>query len=257
MTGVQEPSSGSPSINHVAVVNRSSKAADGEVAWWVEGARVFLDHVFELWGELVFFRNVFFYADGTLPPAADPLGVVWILDDAGDPEASAYHTAIGRTPVGAVSLAQSESPSRSLAHELGEMAVNLWLDRWFPVVGSDRQRAGEICDPVQEVSAEVDITIGNKTRAIEVPDFVGPAWFGLPDDWSATSPLRGRIDWLDAVHSPGQIMPGGYQMERDGAQPFIRSSPMGAAWSPWKSNPLSRTSQLLGGVQLERRKAPP
>lgn len=225
---------------HLAVVNRS-RASDLDVAFWVEACRWQLQQqVAPLWGSLAGPVNVFFYAsDAGIP---DRAAVVWILDDAGKPGLAGYHTVIGRQPVGAVDLSRSSvRPSVTLSHELAEMCCNLWLDNWDASDEPGLERAREVCDPVNLDELAVEAQILDQRRTVPVANVLGPAYFGIGS---------GPLDLAGRVRAPGELRPGGYQIERRGRETIIRTGPAGATFGAWQLSPLSRTNQLLRGLVL-------
>ncbi len=208
-------------MEHIAVANHSKLAKDADLAFWVEAARLqMIQHFAPCWGLPA--PGIAFYGSMNRLPA-DQAAIVGIADDDGNAESAGYHVNIGGLVYAIVDVAQSRFPSRTLTHEIQELAVNPALDR--KVSGpKNRLYYVEVTDPVQDRHYEVVSEILGEKRSVVVSDFVLPAWFGLPNpagiDLMRTTFLEDGDDL-----EPFEVAPGGYQIveEGDGEVLFLSS----------------------------------
>ena len=229
---------------HISVVLhvKDDPALERDVVAWVEACRVQLAaHVAPAWG-WDDAPGVFYYgtAEG-MPPAE--AAVIGIFRDARNPEAAGYHAAIGQRVIGAVDLSRSDSPSRTLSHEIVEIYRNAFLDQWLPGPIPDRAYAAELCDPVQTISYTVRVNVLGEDRIVEVADFLLPSWFGI---------TRGEhYDHCRCIGDRFTIAPGGYQIAREGDSILWLPAKNDAVRANAVHRPLSRTSLISTGVTVD------
>lgn len=172
-------------------------------------------------------------ADGLSKGSFSPIS---ILDDIGRDAALGFHD----WTMGAWGRSLPLVPTMS--HEATELRIDPKINRWF-TMPDGRQCAGEVADPVQEDTYDIEVTIGGETREVAVSNFVTPAWFGLGE---------GRLyDYLGLCDRPFHNR--GYLIVKNpnGTMSFEYSSRMGRASMPAlaaeKVNPrASRTAKRLG-----------
>lgn len=237
---------------HLAVyVGPGASAAARDVAFWVEAVNVQLrEHVARVWGLPP--MGVAYYGEIPTLPEGDG-AMLGIVDDDGNAESAGWHAAIGRYPFGLVDLGQSRRPSVTLSHEACEIMINAFLDRWVPsAIVPGRSVALEICDPVQERSYPVRVSILGETREVLVSDFVTPAWFGARNaDGSHPRTFMAGIG-LALDMAPFTNAAGGYYIaEEQGNTIYVQSFAQGKLGASLRRR-SSRTAQIASGVRVKR-----
>lgn len=227
---------------HIAVVLHAhgDPQLTRDVAFWVEACRQqLLQHAAPAWAEWAPPPGVFFYgtAEG-MPP--DDVATIGIFRSAGDDSANGYHAAIGKRVLGAVDLGRSSIPSRTLSHEVLEMYRNPYLAEWAASPRTNQLYAVELCDPVQQLSYEIEVELMGERRRVQVADFLTPAWF------------NGNRPTGDHLHQvpPFGIASGGYQIAREDDRILwlpAEGEPMRASAA---LRPLSRTSMISRGITV-------
>lgn len=183
-------------IRHIIVVDygKDPESRDDSVSSWISaiyGQLISVAHSYGLVPPGISYH-------GSKPPSRIVTGdaLMAIVDDSGRAESMGFHGLIANSVYGVLDLGRTDSPSRTMSHEMIEMFVNAYLDRWVP--GPGGLYALEPCDPVQRSSYHIG--------SIEVSDWVTPLWFGLP----STSEKLTRFS--DFVKNPFEILEGGYCM---------------------------------------------
>lgn len=215
------------SVAHIVVVNHSRSAANDDVAFWTEAARLQLEDVARVWGLPP--PGIFFAGSQTETPATE-CGVIGIVDDDGNADSAGYHSVVGRLNFGLVDMSQALIPSRTLSHEAIELIVNPKLDWWVPDP-TGRLIAVEACDPVQRSDYEMLVDVMGFLKTVVVSNWVTPAWFGLQKG--------SRMDWLTRLLSPFQLELGGYAIAQENGKIVHLGDSAAAERKP----PLSRTAR--------------
>jgi hypothetical protein len=198
-------------VQHVAVVNRSG-LPDGEVALYVEGYRPELGRLCDAWSLPT--PGLAMYGRQHDQAVAEEAAIL-LVDSGGDPDAFGAHTALGLAAWGYVDVglcrADGEHVSTVFGHELFELVVDPFVDRWAGPYEDGSHIAVEVCDPVQRQARGklvADQILGQLD--LWVADWVPPRWF----DGSAGDVTSYQGQQL----TPQEDAPGGYHVtERDGA----------------------------------------
>lgn len=111
-----------------------------------------------------------------------------------------YHLVNNGTPY--ARLLYTSSYSKVLSHELLEMLVNPFLDRYIGIeiyseTPGEEKVIQEIADPVQTTTYQID--------GIEVSNFIFPAWYHV------TKISGEKYDYLGLITEPKGILDGGYK----------------------------------------------
>jgi hypothetical protein len=170
-----------------AVSSVSKTLATSALGDIVEAARLYVLDVCAAWGLPPY--AVSLYANLDALPVDDTVPCLF-MDSLDDPEAAAYHTAIGNRPV--IDCLVGD-PAGYLTHELAETLVDPTCDAWIPMPDG-RMMAKEISDPTQGDSYEIN--------GIKVSNFV----FGSYFDPEGKAPF----DKMGLITKPFEIRPGGY-----------------------------------------------
>lgn len=243
-------------VPHIAVVLHvhDDPELERRVQFWVEAARLqLLHHVAPSWQPWAPPPGVFYYGKAMHLPS-DQAAVVGIFADAEVADAAGYHTALGRTVIGAVDLSRSSKPSRTLSHEVCEIYRNAYLDEWFPGPVEGRLYAAELCDPCQRVDYQIEVEVAGESATVTVGDFLMPAWF----DRRAAGTVQ-ALTWCGAVGEPFEIAPGGYQIALDQATDSILYLPArnDAISRASIERPLSRTKAISNRITIPHKEPAP
>lgn len=194
------------SVNAVAVVNRSA-VPDARVALVVEAYRDEVIPVAEGW--LVDPWGIAFYSSDHYQNVQEE-AAIFVVDTASEPDALGYHTALGKSVWGYVDLnmcrAFGEPWDRVFGHELFELGVDPYVNRWAGPYPDGSHVAIEVCDPVQRDSwtkGVHDRLLGS--AAVEIADWVYPSWFDVDAG-------PGPRSYLKAPIAPLEDAPGGYHV---------------------------------------------
>jgi len=128
------------------------------------------------------------------------------------PGALGYHdvTVHGRPLMSCFPLIDDiENGCVTITHEIVETLVDPLLSS-ASVGGDGVIRAREPGDPVEATSYEIEVSSKKKVR---VTNFVLPAYFEPPTDLTDVP-----LDKLGLIRTPGEILPGGYQLVLDAGQ---------------------------------------
>lgn len=189
---------------HFAVENRS-QASDRDVAYWAEACRLqLIRDVCPAWGDLRPPGVAVYPRDTPFPPETALVCV--FVDDIGDPGTLGEHGVMGGTPFALIDAHLSERPSVTLSHELIETTVNQWLDRWTDAIVRQAHVYRYPLEPADAVEGDtynMNVTLLDGLRDIQVSSFVLPAWFDV-----GTSSTR--FDHLGRLSTPLEIASGGY-----------------------------------------------
>lgn len=221
---------------HIAVINHTPLMKDYDAAFHVEAVRIQLrDHIAPAWdGEA---PHAMFYGTAEKLRASEAALLAYVTDD-GNADSAGYHAEIAGLVYGLVDVQQSRKPSVTLSHEAGEMYGNARLGR---LVDGPKNRLYyvELMDPTQRQTYSIDVTLFGIKRAVEVSDFVMPAWFGLKNSDGST-----KRTYMDQPVSEFEIAPGGYQIaqEADGEIVFLSTGEFAA-----RRSKHSRTSRIIQG----------
>jgi len=131
---------------------------------------------------------------------------------------------------------------QTLSHEVIEMRLNIGCNLWVDHPARPGYRLSyEGGDPCQRGKYEVIVDIMGESQVLEVSDFVLPAY------WVAGA--HGPYNWLGDMKSPGEILPGGYQIvrDRDGIVSFVPSADMTTAAMASKMRSDSRAFKVMVG----------
>lgn len=196
-----------PTVNHVAVVNRSS-LQDAEVSICVEVYRSWVKAVADAWGLAV--PGLALYGrDHT--QAVDDEAAIIIIDSGNEPDAFGWHTALGVAFFGYVDLGMcrryDEPWSRVFGHELAELVVDPPASEWVGPYADGSHVAKEVCDAVQRFSVPAQGEYMGRKLALELADFVLPAWF-QPD-------APGPYSYLNVAPAPLACAAGGYFLREE------------------------------------------
>jgi hypothetical protein len=238
---------------HLAVyVGRGALAAPRDVAFWVAAVNQQIrEHVAPVWGLPP--MGVAYYGEIPTLPEGDG-AMLGIVNDDGNAESAGWHAAIGRFPFGLVDLGQSRRASATLSHEALEIFVNAYLDRWIPnTIIPGRSMALEICDPVQERTYPVRVSIMGETRDVLVSDFVTPAWFGVrnADGSHARTYMSDAGQALELA--PFTNATGGYYIAQERGETIYVQSFAQVKLGASLRRRSSRTAQIASGVRVSRR----
>lgn len=141
-------------------------------------------------------------------PPADQVGtgevrVMTIQDVLDDPQALGYHT----DEAGVVfARILSDNGADSGSHECCEETLDPTCEIWKPM-GNGSEIAFESCDPVEGDSYPQAATIGDKTRQIQVSNYVLPSYF----DPNGKAPF----DRMGKLTAPFTMTEGGYMVVQD------------------------------------------
>lgn len=135
----------------------------------------------------------------TDPAAATSADMVVQVEDYADiPGALGYHDVIVGRPTSrvfaATGAAYNESWQLTFSHELDEMLVDPWINRF--ALWNKKQWLVEVCDPPE--SGQFAYFIGG----IPMSDFITPRWYD--------SKLKGPYDFTRHIKRPGQVLNKGY-----------------------------------------------
>ncbi len=180
----------------IEVVNRSTVISDATLKSYCAALQIQVERDFApLWG---IGATVALVAQ----PSNDHPWVMFVMDDSDVVGALGYHdfTPTGQ-PVAKVFAKTDQhyglSTSVTMSHELLEMLGDAGCD--LTAQASDTQFvAYEACDPVE------DDSLGYQINGVQVSDFVTPAYF-MPQP-----PSGAKFDFMNHVHAPFTIAPGGY-----------------------------------------------
>ncbi len=138
----------------------------------------------------------------------DQIAAMSILDEVDEPGALGYHDSNVGIPFGRCKVSKDPTDGTTLSHECLELRADPFCNLWLPLPDG-RKIAREICDPVQNDSYIVKVTIGSETRNIWVSDFVLPAYF-VPGS-------QGPYSFCDNVDEPFGVSKngGGWRLVRD------------------------------------------
>jgi len=189
----------------IAVVNKSTVVTDEQVALWTRAcAQQLCEHVAVAWERQS--PTVEFSGE----PVTDGALEMYVMDDADQPGALGYHDndPKGR-PRGFVfaktTLADGETVSVTLSHELGEMFIDPSCTIWHQTPDGNF-RALELCDAVEEDY----YLIAMNGADVKVSNFLLPAYFQDQSDGSPTD-YMGK---LGGKAAPAMTR-GGYCIEID------------------------------------------
>jgi hypothetical protein len=199
-------------VNHVAVINRS-ELPDATVAIMVEAYREWLKAVCQAW--MLPVPGLAFYDKEHAQEIEEEAAIIF-TDSTSVPDAFGFHEALGLARFGYVDLGMcrryDEDPSRVFGHELIELVVDPDCDSWIGPYGGPGgyHVAKELCDPVQRFSTTVQAEYLGAKAAVELADFILPAWF---DEHASTGPYS----YLNIAQAPLKNASGGYfLLEQDG-----------------------------------------
>lgn len=194
----------------VAIVNRSKRLSDLEVIPAVAALQIQVSRDFgPIWGVDAHV--------GFVPKGEEAAPDRWqqvLVDAPSEPDALGYHdTTKSGLPIGFTSLDQclkyGDDWHTTLSHEMLELLADPFI---FSVVsmGNGRYTWLEVCDAVEAYDYEIELDGGIH---VKVSDFQTPAWFGAPRK------PGGAFSFLNTVHSPFELAPGGYMgvLEADGS----------------------------------------
>lgn len=179
-------------------------------------------------------------AKGSSPPNGD--AIMHIKDRIPEaPDALAYHTTDSRgRPVlvlGWLTILESggtiatgpNSVACAMSHEVLECEMNPYVNCWYDCPDGVREQSGEVCDPVQGGSYEID--------GIAVSDFVGPRYF----DSSPNAP--GPYSRLGTV-KPFEVARDGYAVYRKGGPTGKETQVFGDLVSDHKKDQVTRFGRI-------------
>jgi hypothetical protein len=144
----------------------------------------------------------------TVPEGGDFAQMI-ILDDIDEPGALGFHdkTILGKA-YGRCKVTKDPLDASVLSHECLELALDPLCDLWLPLPDG-RRIAREACDPAQDDSYVIPVTIGSETRNIWVSDFTLAAYWvdGAPPPYT----------WLNVIDEPFGVSRngGGWRLVRD------------------------------------------
>lgn len=191
-----------PAITISIVNHPGSGATDAELEQYAAALqRQMREHFCPAW-----FLNDQVVVRATNTPAPSDW-VVGCFEDADQPGALGYHDA---TPNGLplakvfpkLDKADGANLSTTLSHEIMEMLADPYLTRCVQDA-TGRIWALEVADAVENNEYEID--------GVKVSDFVTPHYFEPPRDLAGV-----RLDHLELVKSPFEVLPGGYMQYFDG-----------------------------------------
>lgn len=198
-------------VSEVACYSRSARLQPGDLAFQVRAvfqqAKQLADAYLEA---LVPIRSY-----TTLDGMQGDFAAMAILDDLDQAGALGYHDVDGKKrPFGRCKAAKDPNDATTLSHEFLELARDPGTDLWLPMPDG-RSIAYEICDPCQEETYQINVTIGDESRWITVSDFVLPAYFvaGAPGPYSHCDTIdtpfgtaRGGGGWRLLKDSSGKVV---------------------------------------------------
>lgn len=236
---------------HCAVFCQSSLVTNEEAEFRVAALNAYVtEDIWPLWADELGGGNppnfVYYGRTTNLPKVGGTPAMLMMLDRSEIDWYGGYHSVLGRIPFGRSFEIGNIAPDRTFCHEGGEMAVNPYLDRWYDSP-MDLRVAAEINDPVQADWYTKRVQLFGRFKAVEVPNFVLPAYFGK----GGTST---RFDYLNMLKRPFETAPGGYLMAKNdrGDTVFLQRAQAAPTFSVDKISIASRTAQLLNGISIPR-----
>lgn len=239
-------------IAHCAVFCQTSLVSNEEAEFRVAALNAYVaEDVWPAWAEELGGGNppnfVYYGRSTNLPQIGSTPAMLLMLTRSEIDWYGGYHSVLGRIPFGRTFEVGNIAPDRTFNHEGAEMTVNPYLDRWYdgPV---GLKLAAEINDPVQADWYTKRVMLFGQWRAIEVPNFVTPAYFGR-------GKISAQFDHLNMLKRPFEVAQGGYQMAKNdrGDTVFLRREQASAMmFSVDKLSLASRTAQLLNGISIPR-----
>jgi hypothetical protein len=180
----------------VEVINKSTVLLDATVQQYCEALQIQVERDFApLWGvgcTVAFVKQ----------PTSDNPWTMWVMDNSDVAGALGYHdfSPTGQPVAKVFAKTDQEyglSTSVTMSHELLEMLGDAGCD--LSAQASDTEFVEyEACDPVE------DDSLGYSINGVQVSDFVTPAYF-MPKP-----PAGARLDFMQHVHTPFTVAPGGY-----------------------------------------------
>lgn len=192
---------------HVALISKTGAVPAADVAFMAAALAVQLrDHVCPAWGLPAI--ELAAYQDGApLPPSL--AAVLYLVDNDGNPASLGYHASLAGLVYGFVDVRQTRgghgSVSAVASHEAIELVLNKNLDRWIWIPSRRLFFWREACDPVQELTYQIEVELAGVKRSITVSDFILPEFFDADHD--------GPGDHVGLIR-PLAISPDGYQVAK-------------------------------------------
>lgn len=236
-------------LDYIAVYRQTDLVKDEEVEGWCAAANRFLrEDVWPAWGiELARPHppNVLYHGPGltTAEGAKEPPGIVVIKEKPEMDGVGGFHFHLGKIPVARSYILGSSLPDRTFLHEIGEMAINPYLDVWYSGPRGFLY-AAEGMDPTQTQDYQINVPVLGQYRTVMAPNFVYPAYF-KPGTF-------GPYDHLGRIGAPYSIPDGGYQIAKDEQDRMLMLAPGGAPFGAEKLDRMSRTNQLMRGIVVPR-----
>lgn len=189
-------------VTEIALVNAAGAQDPAGFAFAAEACRIQLvEHFLPAWrGHLPDDRPmtvVGYSSTRDLKP-----GTFWgveVLSSMDDPGVRGDH---GGLRAAGEAWGRSLPDSVVMSHEVLEMALDHFADRWIPLPDG-RVIAFECADPVEHDTYSIAATVGGVTRDVLVSNFVCPAWLGEG---------IGKLDYMGLCKAPGDNR--GYMIER-------------------------------------------
>jgi len=168
--------------------------------------------------------------------------IIELTDAADVKDADGYHSessngvAFAKVFVGPI-LANGGGVPATVSHEIIEMMINPYANRWVHNDGDGFDYAEEIADPVQEQTYEID--------GVAVSNFVTPDWF---DERAAS---WRKFDYLKNLSEPFRISEGGYMIRKQSGtvqQVFGRTCP---EWKRMLKKTTGRYIDICGKMGIK------
>lgn len=185
----------------VSIINQCSVLSDEQLKPVVDALQIQVTRDF--YPAFGINAGLTFVPKGQTPPP----GTWWlvILDTSDEQQSLGYHDLTSEgLPIGKV-FAKSDldvgaSWSVTISHELLELLGDPYIN--LCVFAQETNTTGKLYSFEVADSPEADV-YGYLINGILVSDFVYPAWWGIPGN-------SGKLDYMDHVKQPLEILPGGY-----------------------------------------------